>query len=316
MLTADTSLKEFFSILPGKRTCSSRQGDCTMQLSEVERFPMLSSLIPAVVLLLQLVGREWTYTVQTDDTLTSIAARYAVDAQVIAETNNLKNPFRLSRGQKLQIDNRHMVPSANGKEIVINVPQRILFYFRDNALLKHYPIAAGRRTWPTPLGVFEILTAETDPAWDVPPSIQAEMRRQGKPTITRVPPGPSNPLGKYWFGLSLPGIGIHGTNAPASIYSLVSHGCIRLHPDDMADFFNHVGVGTRGMVVYEPVLIAASGGRVFVEAHPDAYGKATKPLDSLRNWARTQNFAHLVDWDLVENVIRKREGIARDVTVK
>src|SRR5207244_4257585 len=56
---------------------------------------------------------------------------------------------------------------------------------------------------------------------------------QGKPVLTHVPPSPANPLGKYWLGLSIPGVGIHGTNAPSSIYNLQTHGCIRLHPDDI-----------------------------------------------------------------------------------
>jgi L,D-transpeptidase ErfK/SrfK len=278
---------------------------------------MLSRLIPAIALILmQLVGGEWTYTTRSGDSLTGIAARHGVDVKVIAERNGLENPSSLAPGQLLWIDNRHIVPPANGLEIIINVPQRMLFYFRDGAVSRHYPIAAGKRSWPTPLGMFEIMIAETDPVWDVPPSIQAEMLRQGRPVVTKVLPGPDNPLGKYWLGLSLSGIGIHGTNTPSSIYSLPSHGCIRLHPDDIAYLFTHVGVGTRGMVVYEPVLIARIGNSVFLEAHPDLYAKEPMSLAKVRGIAEAEGFGGIVDWELAEAVIQKREGIARDVTLE
>ena len=71
--------------------------------------------------------------------------------------------------------------------------------------------------------------------WIVPESIQEEMRREGKDVLTRVPPGPDNPLGRHWIGLSIGGIGIHGTIAPSSVYHFRSHGCIRLHPDDVEE---------------------------------------------------------------------------------
>jgi L,D-transpeptidase ErfK/SrfK len=73
---------------------------------------------------------------------------------------------------------------------------------------------------------------------------------------TRVPPGPDNPLGQYWIGLSLVGYGIHGTIASASIYQFRSHGCIRIHPNDIADLFGRVSLGTSGHIIYTPVLLA------------------------------------------------------------
>ncbi len=81
-------------------------------------------------------------------------------------------------------------------------------------------MAVGRADWQTPLGDFTIVIKEEDPTWDVPLSIQQEMRRAGKRVVKSVPPGPANPLGRFWLGLSLDSVGIHGTIAPLSIYSL------------------------------------------------------------------------------------------------
>ena len=213
----------------------------------------------------------------------------------------------------MSIDNRHIAPAA-AVEIVVSIPQRMLFYTTAGGQVYAYPIAAGRSTWKTPRGDFTIETKETDPTWDVPPSIQEEMRRQGKPVLTRVPPSPQNPLGKYWLGLSFSGVGIHGTNAPSSIYGLVTHGCIRLHPDDIEALFAMVQVGTRGRIVYEPVLVAHEGDRVFLEVHPDVYKRGPDPFTFIIDRAQSEDFLDMLDMSLVREVIQKRDGVARDVT--
>lgn len=262
-----------------------------------------------------LVGSQFNYTVQPKDSLASISARLGGDIRVISEKNGLKNS-RLKPGQVLIIDNRHIVPAANSAEILVNIPQRMLFYFKNGLLAAAYPAAAGKRGWQTPLGGFNIVSAEVDPTWHVPPSIQDEMEREGKPVLTVVPPGPANPLGKYRLTLNLPGIAIHGTNAPTSIYSLQTHGCIRLHPDDIEKLFNAVDEGTKGRIIYEPVLMARQGTSIFLEVHPDVYGKGPDPERFVRAEAERNKLLHVINWDLVKEAIRKRDGIARDVTLR
>ena len=65
----------------------------------------------------------------------------------------------------------------------------------------------------------------------MPLSIQKEMEASGQDVLIEVPPGAENPLGRYWLQLSIEGIGLHGTNAPQSIYKFRSHGCMRLRPE-------------------------------------------------------------------------------------
>jgi L,D-transpeptidase ErfK/SrfK len=267
-----------------------------------------------VLCLAQITGGVFTYTVQERDSLTSIGARFGIETRVLAEANGLKTSSRLVKDQVLQIDNRHIVPPADGAMIVVNVPQRMLFYFEQDVLAAAYPIAAGQPTWRTPLGQFEIVLMEENPTWDVPPSIQEEMRRAGKPVVTRVPPSPQNPLGRFWMGLSLPGIGVHGTNAPSSIYKLATHGCIRLHPDDVEALFSKVDAGTPGRIIYEPILLARIGDGVFLEVHPDAYRKIPDPLARTVEIARAAGVSHMLDYPAVKEVIRKRDGIPRDIS--
>ena len=113
--------------------------------------------------------------------------------------------------------------------------------------------------------------------------IQEEMRREGNPVLTTVPPGPANPLGRHWIGLTLPGVGIHGTNVPESIYRSTTHGCIRMHPEYVAALLEEVAVGESGMTIYEPILVAVTAdGRIFLEVHPDIYKRIAKQLDEKR----------------------------------
>jgi L,D-transpeptidase ErfK/SrfK len=154
-----------------------------------------------------------------------------------------------------------------------------------------------------------------NPTWDVPASIREEARRAGRSLPMKVPPGPNNPLGAYWLGLSVGSVGIHGTNAPTSVYQAITHGCIRLHPVDIAALFGQVQVGTKGLLLYQPVLVGVDGDHVFVEAHRDVYRRGPHdPLEFVRARTRELGVFDKVDWDLAAEVIRQRAGVARTVT--
>jgi L,D-transpeptidase ErfK/SrfK len=275
---------------------------------------MLSALALTLFLVPQIVGAETVYSVKRGDSLTSIGARFGVATRVLAEANGLDAAGHLKTGDTLKIDNRHIVPSFEGSRIVVNIPQRMLFWFKSDDALDAFPVAAGRRSWKTPTGDFTVVTRETDPTWDVPISIQEEMRKQGKPVLTHVPPSPANPLGKHWIGLSIPGVGVHGTNQPSSIYGLVTHACIRLHPEDIETLFPQVAIGMRGKFIYEPVLVTRVGNSVFVEVHEDAYGFGADPLSIVMERARTEGYVDMLNLPLLREVIRRKDGIARDVT--
>ena len=257
---------------------------------------------------------------QAGDTLTKISARFGISSAVLARENGLKPNAALTPEQTLQIDNRHIVPDAQGLDLLINLPQRMLYFYQDGLLNLTYPVALGKPTWPTPTGEFTVKNKIANKTWIVPISIQEEMRREGKAVKTHVPPGPNNPLGKYWLGLSLSGIGIHGTTAPASIYRFQSHGCIRLHPDDIEVLFNQIEPEATGNIIYAPLLLAESEGRIFVEAHQNiyknqrAYRKLDASLKALEQMANDAMLSERIDWERAKHVLEQRDGIARDVT--
>jgi L,D-transpeptidase ErfK/SrfK len=271
----------------------------------------------------QISGDISLYKVRPGDSLGLISSRFGTGLGRL-ETENALNPQKpLQQGRNLNIDNRHIVPAGIGEGVVINIPQRMLFLLRDGTLVRSYPVGLGQRTWPTPVGAFAVTEKENDPTWDVPISIQEEMRQQGKRVLTQVPPGPDNPLGKYFVRIA-PSFGIHGTIAPGSIYRFSTHGCIRLHPDDIADLFARVSVGTPVHIVYEPVLLASPDGKiVYVEAYPDVYRRTSavsqglESKDSLTRLQEATASAGLdaqINWDLVQEVLSRQEGVPENVS--
>jgi L,D-transpeptidase ErfK/SrfK len=256
-----------------------------------------------------IVGNTFEHIVQTGETWTSLSARFGIETTALAEINGRKPTARLANGDVLRVDNRHLVPEALTDGIVINVPQRMLFVMDAGRVAASYPVGLGRADWPTFVAPFTIAAMETDPVWDVPPSIQEEQRRAGKNVLTRVLPGPTNPLGKYWLGLSAANYGIHGTNAPLSIYRFQTHGCVRLHPDDIADLFPRVTRGMPGESVYQSVLMRVTSNEIMLEAHPDVYRRdAPDALGQLRSVANTRGWQDRIDWSLVQQVLRRRDG--------
>jgi L,D-transpeptidase ErfK/SrfK len=259
----------------------------------------------------RLVGSEFVYIVRPGDSLALVGARFGVDAGLLARSNGIPRAARLLIGRSLRVDNRRIVPDAVGEGIVINVPQRLLFLFRDGRLEAWYPVALGRRDWQTPTGLVAVASKRHKPTWHVPPSIQREMREQGERVRTVVPPGPDNPLGEYFIGLSRSMCGIHGTNAPASIYSFRTHGCIRLHPDDAADLFSRVSIGTPVEIIYEPVLVARpADGAVYLEVNPDVYGRTGDPRRVFDALASRDSPPDTVDPARVDAVLAAGEGRA------
>lgn len=265
-----------------------------------------------------MVGGTFEHTVVRGETWQSLGSRFGIEPALLAILNQRPLGRPLKVGESLWIDNRHLVPAAPDSGIVINIPQRMLFLKANGHVVGSYPVALGRPSWPTFVGPFTVDAAEVDPVWDVPPSIQEELRRAGKKVLTRVPPGPSNPLGKYWLGLSEPNFGIHGTIAPRSIYHFETHGCIRLHPEDIADLWPRVSVGTAGEIVYEPLLLAVMPeGTILLEAHRDVYRQHPHdPEDTVRMRAQHLGVEERIDWDAVRSALAAREGTPRDVTRK
>ena len=131
-----------------------------------------------------------------------------------------------------------------GPVIVIRRGSNRLFLYQGTRYRRVFAVATGQSRYPTPLGRFSVVVKWRNPWWYPPSSSWAAGQ-------SPIPPGPNNPLGTRWMGLSAPGVGIHGTPSDSSIGYSVSHGCIRMHIPEAEWLFNHVVIGT-------PVFIVSS----------------------------------------------------------
>lgn len=272
----------------------------------------------------RVAGTRATYLVRKNDTLKRVGARLGVDWRLLAKINGIDPKQKLTVGQEISYDNHKIVPKRVRDGIVINIPDRTLYLFRSGQLKKAYPVAVGRpqkpdddELWKTPTGRFTITAKQKDPTWKVPPSIREEMERKGEEVLTEVLPGGRNPLGRYALRTSLPGILIHGTTSPASIYSFSSHGCIRVNPDHMEELFQAVSTQTPGEIIYQPVkLLASRTGRVFLEVHRDIYNVYGGDLaGEAKRLIRNGNVAGRVDWKRVARSLKRSSGIPEEITL-
>ncbi len=273
-----------------------------------------------------LVGGESIYTLEQPETLRMVAAKLGVSVRQLITLNGLDAKKRLETGQELRFNNLKIVPKKIANGLIINIPDRTLYYFKAGKLERSIPVAMGKATkkkdeqeipWQTPTGKFKVTAKAKDPVWRVPPSIQAEMAEQNKKVLDVVPAGKGNPLGQYAIRTSLSGIMLHSTNLPASIYGFNSHGCIRLMPKEMEGFFKEVRVNTPGEIIYRPVkLTVTDNKRVYLEVHPDIYGKV-KDLDKeSKRVIGANKVEQLVDWTKVRSLVRRKNGVAEDVTLE
>lgn len=270
----------------------------------------------------RMVGSKGLYAVVKGDTIRLVAAKLGVTQQHLRRMNALDAKAYLKIGQKLAYDNRKIIPQQIKDGIIINIPDRTLYYFQQGALVTSLPVALGSATknekyvWQTPVGKFKITAKIKDPTWTVPASIQTEMEERGKEVITSVSPGKENPLGKYAIKTSIPGILIHSTTKPSSIYSFSSHGCIRLSPDQMEEFFTQIKLNTRGEIIYKPVKLAVTeDGRVFLEVHNDVYSKSTGLAAEAMQLVEKQKLAEFVDWEKLKAVVQRKSGVAEDISL-
>jgi lipoprotein-anchoring transpeptidase ErfK/SrfK len=263
-----------------------------------------------------------SYVVKKQDTLKLVSAKTGVSPQVIAKDNGLDPKKPLQPGKILRITTRKIVPRPIADGIVINIPERTLYLFKEGKLYVTFPVGLGMTkasplsSWRTPTGKFTITAKAKDPAWYVPPSIQQQLKSQGKTPPTVVPPGPRNPLGKFALRTSFDGILIHGTLAPASIGKFSSHGCVRMLSRDIESLFKTVKLKTDGEFLYQPVKVAVSdGGRVFLEAHADAYNKVRDLESEAKRLLQEKNAADRVDWKKVKSLLKSGSGRVEEVSL-
>ena len=153
-----------------------------------------------------------------------------------------------------------------------------------------------------------------NPQWNIPESIRKEHIRERGDDRTFIPGGAEdNPLGTRRIELTLPSYGIHGTDIPWGVGMLVSHGCIRLYPEDIERLFPRVAVGTTGELTYQPVKIGHKGDQLYLESHDDIYRLYPAIFEEARSVLARRGITQVTQDELV-NALRDSEGMPIVVT--
>ncbi|MNR82411.1 putative L,D-transpeptidase YnhG precursor [compost metagenome] len=267
------------------------------------------------------LGREWVYTIQPTDTLSRIANRNGLDLRRLLSINGLSTRNPLRAGQKIHLSDRHIPPPSQGAAIVVNIPDGLLYRYEPTGITL-YPVALGEPNdedasdparWRTPIGSFKVVEKRKNPVWNVPRSIQEEMRRDGKEVLTKVKAGPENPLGTRWIGLSAWGYGIHGTNAPSSIGRFSTHGCVRMRSEHVEALFDSLEKGASVRIVYQPAKLAVQGSAIYLEVGRDVYRQIPDMHAHVQRLIREAGLADRVDPAHVHRVVKARWGVATRV---
>lgn len=246
------------------------------------------------------VGEIQTTTVRRGESLSDIGRRFDVGVIEMIEANPKLDPWAPVVGSVVVIPTQFILPTTR-VGLVLNLAEMRCYYFHpDKRQVTTHPLGIGQKNSPTPLGRSVITDKKKDPPWYPPLSIRKEHLQKNDVLPPFVSGGTQeNPLGRYAFYLSGKGLSstgsflIHGTNRPAGVGVRVTHGCIRLFPEDIESLFYMVPTGTPVHIIHEPFKVGWHKNRLYLEAH--------QPL-SEGKYAGSNSLARLAK--LIESVIR------------
>jgi len=271
------------------------------------------------------VGGDQTVVTVYEDTLYDLARKFSLGSEELIRVNPGVDPWLPGAQKTLVVPNTHILPPGPREGIVVNLPEHRLYYYPkpkrgEMPEVITYPVSIGKMDWRTPLGLTRVIQKIKNPVWYPPESVRKEHAAAGDPLPPKVPSGPDNPLGLFAMRLAA-GNGtylIHGTNNPIAVGLAVTHGCIRMYPDDVEALFPLVPVGTPVRLINEPLKVVWVDGELLLEAHPpvDAEGQSFEPdldqfADLLQKAVGDKTVA--IHWDYAREVLQKANGVIATV---
>ncbi|MGE5505157.1 MAG: L,D-transpeptidase family protein [Actinomycetota bacterium] len=261
-----------------------------------------------------------TVAVAPGQTLLDLARAHDLGYVELVAANPRVDPWLPAPGATILLPTTHLPPDAPHRGLVVNLADMRLYAWVDGVPAS-MPVGIGRDGFELSPASTRVTGKRVHPSWVPPPSVRAE-----RPDLARVvPPGPDNPLGDYALDLGLPMVRIHGTNKPDGVGRRVSHGCLRLYPEDIARLFSKVAPGTPVAIVDQPAKLGRFGGELFLEVHPspaqadqlaETHRLSPEPLPGIedRVAATAAGDVNRVDWSVVAWVVETRMGVPVQVT--
>ena len=232
------------------------------------------------------VGVPQVVFTRRSDTLSDLARAYGLGYDELIEANPDVDPWLPGDKTPVLLPTQFVLPNVPRVGVVLNIASKRLFYYPSvpegaATIVKTYPIGIGRVGWETPLGVTKVSAKAKNPHWFVPASVRREHAELGDPLPSVVLPGPDNPLGSRVLKLEMPGYLIHGTNKPYGVGMRVSHGCIRLYPENIELLYELVEIGEAVAIINEPYLVGRHNGDWYFESHAPLEDDVVSPEDRL-----------------------------------
>jgi L,D-transpeptidase ErfK/SrfK len=271
------------------------------------------------------IGEVQYAVAQHEDTLLDLGRRYGVGYEEIVAANPGVDAWLPGAGTRVLIPSRYILPEQPREGLVVSLAEHRLYYFPrakagEMPVVMTYPISIGKMDWKTPLGMTRIVHKREKPIWYPPESVRREHEADGRPLPKAVPAGPDNPLGDYAMRLGIPGGAylIHGTNAPAGVGMQVTHGCIRMYPENIAELYKLVPVNTPVRLIDQPYRMGWHGQDLYIEVHAPLEGQDPAESRSLTNITRllvaaTQNRTVAIDWAKAERAFIQATGVPESV---
>lgn len=266
------------------------------------------------------VGSARIHVIEKGDTFLDLAREYDLGYNELVDANPGVDPWLPTVGTRLVIPSEWVLPAGPREGVVVNIPEMRLYYYlppeRGSGLssVVSYPVGLGRQEWRTPRADFRIRGKTKNPVWVLPETVKAERIAEKGFAEDFIPGGhPENPLGRHRIELTLGAYAIHGTNKLWGVGMQVSHGCVRLYPEDIAALFPLAEVGANGRFDYQPVKIGVRNGRVIVEVHEDIYGHTPWLWLEAQAAVRASGLGQLVDQSRLQAAVEAATGIPTDV---
>jgi len=276
------------------------------------------------------IGAVGVTTSRREDTLADLARRFDVGYDEIVKANPGVDRWVPGAGTRVIIPSQFVLPDAPHEGIVLNLAELRLYYFPPSEggeaqPVYTYPVSIGRMDWKSPLGRTQVARKEKDPQWCPTQSIREEHAAQGDILPQCIPGGvPENPLGHFALRLALPHYLIHGTDESKEfgIGMRVTHGCIRLYPEDIEQLYSLVSAGTPVRIVDQPIKVGWKSDQLFIEVHSaleedtadfEEYSHRiglSEAVDRI-NEARTENLS--IDFTALRKIVEEADGMPASI---
>ena len=263
-----------------------------------------------------IIGVQETYKTRYEDSLVDLARAHGLGYTEIVTANPGIDPWVPGADREIVLPKAHILPEGPRDGILINLADQRMYVFQpDGKTIDSVPLGIGNEGWDTPQGSTRVVRKKKNPTWYVPKSVREDQPEL--PAIVR--PGPDNPLGTRAVYLGWPAYLFHGTNKPFGVGRRVSHGCVRLYPEDIERLYDSIKIGTPVTVIDQAMKIARIDDELWLEIHPnqkqsdevEQTGKlspAKPPEFEFRLIDAAGDATDRIDWDMAKQVARQRRG--------